>query len=89
MPENAIDPAACPECRGRLKVLKARRSAGGVVTRYRECECGTRTVDRTREVVTLLGKPRVVKPSEKVVYQNGTHFGESEAATVPTSTAPG
>lgn len=77
------DPAAvCPNCRGRLRVMSSRRSAGGVLTRYRVCGCGTRTVDRARVVVTAIGLPRVL--SETRVSESAD-LTESEDATVPTS----
>lgn len=87
--QDAPDPAACPLCHGRLRVLKTRRSAAGVVTRYRACPaCPARTVDRSRVTETPIGTPRLTVPG-KVVYQNRTHFAESEAATLPASDGPG
>lgn len=80
------DPAACPECGGRMKVLKTRRQAGGIVTRYRACKCGTHTLDQSREVAVPYGKPRVIRVGKKSV-QIGHSSAESAPAVVPTSEA--
>ncbi|MFO0806231.1 MAG: hypothetical protein U0791_24270 [Gemmataceae bacterium] len=61
MPEENIDPAKCPKCAGRMKVLKTRLGASGVTTRYRRCsECGVKTADKARVVETPIGKPRLI-----------------------------
>lgn len=83
MNENIIDPAKCPACEGRLRVMSSRRSAGSVLTRYRQCpQCATRTVDRSRVTTTPIGRPRVIGGTR---VSESADLAELHAATVPTS----
>lgn len=84
---NDIDPASCPECRGRMRVMSSRRSAGSVLTRYRQCpRCSTRTVDRSLVTVTPIGSPRVLG---KTRVPESADLADSAASAIPSSALVG
>lgn len=75
----------CPGCSGRMKVYCVKKSAAGIITRYRECGCGIRTVDRERISVMPIGKQRVTRKA----YYPGPDPANPDASPIPLSGIPG